>query len=88
MEDGKLGRLFEHVFVFGHSDPLSALPPQQWQQCFGFELLRHQACDISHDCQLFRMLLFLEDRKLELLFEHMLSYSYADALSILSPFQR
>ncbi len=83
-----MGRLFEHVLVFSEADPHSALPPQQWQQCFGFELLRHEACDISHDRQLFRMLLFLEDRKLEFLFEHLLSYSYADALGLLSPFQR
>ena len=44
MADRGLERIFQYLLVFGHPDPVSLLSQEQWQQRFGFELLRHKAC--------------------------------------------
>lgn len=42
-------RLVEHLFVVRYSDPVSLLPPEQWQQRFRFELFGSKTRQQPHD---------------------------------------
>lgn len=57
-----MGALIEHVFSHCHADPVCRLPAVGWIHGRRFELLWNQACKLSDDRRLLRLLLCSRQR--------------------------